>query len=74
MESGTGHGGKLTRQQEEMPGALVTGNSAPVTLRLQCLKSPSCDGKIMQGCSQKSKPHKKSTEKRMGEHRRLLRS
>lgn len=31
LESGTGHGGKLTRQREEMPKALVTGNSPPVT-------------------------------------------
>lgn len=31
LESGTGHGDKLTRQQEEMPKALVTGNSVPVT-------------------------------------------
>lgn len=31
LERGTGHGDKLTRQQEEMPKALITWNSVPVT-------------------------------------------
>lgn len=53
-------------------GLLLQGTLRLATLRLQCLKSPGWDGKITQGRSQKSKPHKKSTERRMGEHRRLL--
>lgn len=53
-------------------GLLLQGTLRLATLRLQCLRSPGWDGKITQGRSQKSKPHKKSTERRMGEHRRLL--
>lgn len=64
LDSGTGHGGKLTRQQDEMPKALVTGNSEPVTYSCNVSRAPIVMGKIMRGCSQKPKPYKRQQKER----------
>lgn len=73
---GIGERDRPRRQTHEAAGGDAKGSRyrefCACDLQLQCLKSPNCDGeKIMWGCSQKPKPHKRR-HKEIGECRRLL--